>query len=278
MIRSVYTFLVFALIILSCGEKTSSKKAPVEKVEKEPIEQPEPSQFTDSIQDLYQSIGLVNVSDSRIIVDLRYTTDNNFMGTVLYDTLDQLMLQSEVSERLSLCQDLLDSLQPGYRLKVFDGVRPLQVQREMWEALDSIPPLNRGKFVSNPIFGSVHNFGTAVDITICDSLGNELDMGAGYDDFRPIAFPSREAHFLKTGELTKEQWENRRLLRRIMRSQRFSNIPSEWWHFNAYSRLTCEAEFEILLDESGNHKWWVSPKIPKDSTEVMGDSLQPELD
>jgi len=278
MIRSVYALLVFVLLFLSCSEETSQKKEEVVQEEMEPIEQPEPSPFNDSIQDLYRSFGLVEVTDPRIIVDLRYTTDNNFMGTVLYDTLDQLMLQAEVCERLSLCQNLLDSLHPGYRLKVFDGVRPLQVQREMWDALDSIPPLNRGKFVSNPIFGSVHNFGTAVDITICDSLGNELDMGAGYDDFRPIAFPSREAHFLKTGELSKEQWQNRRLLRRIMRSQRFSNIPSEWWHFNAFSRLTCEAKFEILLDESGNHKWWVSPKIPKDSTELAADTLQPELD
>lgn len=237
--------------------------------------QRERSNFSDSLQSLYNSFGLVEVSDARILVDLRYATDNNFMGMVLYDTLDCLMLQEEVSERLSRCQDLLDSLRPGYRLKVFDGVRPLQVQREMWEALDSIPPLNRGKFVSNPIFGSVHNFGTAVDITICDASGKELDMGAGYDDFRPIAFPSREAHFLKTGELTRSQYENRMLLRQIMRSQRFSNIPSEWWHFNAYSRSTCEAKFEILLDESGHHKRWISPKIPKDSMSNLSDSLQP---
>lgn len=278
MIRLVLSMMVFALLLLSCGDDSPKKEEVVQPKPSVPLVQPEPSRFTDSIQRIYQSFGLVEVTDPRILVDLRYTTDNNFMGMVLYDTLDQLMLQREVSERLSLCQDLLDSLHPGYRLKVFDGVRPLQVQREMWEALDSIPPLNRGKFVSNPIFGSVHNFGTAVDITICDSLGNELDMGAGYDDFRPIAFPSKEAHFLKTGELTKAQYENRKLLRRIMRSQRFFNIPSEWWHFNAFSRLTCEAKFEILLDESGNHKWWVSPKIPKDSTEVVSDSLQPELD
>ncbi len=274
MIRPVFNLLICFLVLLSCDNKTVEKKAVVQPEPERIVDTPEPSKFTDSIQDLYHSIGLVEVKDPRIIIDLRYTTDNNFMGMVLYDTLDQLMLQEEVSERLSLCQDLLDSLNPGYRLKVFDGVRPLQVQREMWEALDSIPPLNRGKFVSNPVFGSVHNFGTAVDITICDSSGMELDMGAGYDDFRPIAFPSKEAHFLKTGELTKAQYENRKLLRKIMRSQRFYNIPSEWWHFNAFSRLTCEAKFEILLDESGNHKWWVSPKIPKEA----GDSLSEQPD
>ncbi|MCR9172728.1 MAG: M15 family metallopeptidase [bacterium] len=268
MIRAVLFVFAVLLLLSSCNDQVLPEKEEERDVVSDNVETPEVSPFTDSIIALYQSFGLVEVQDERILVDLRYTTDNNFMGMVLYDTLDRLMLQQEVAERLSHCQDLLDSLHPGYRLKVFDGVRPLEVQREMWEALDSIPPLNRGKFVSNPIFGSVHNFGTAVDITICDSTGKELDMGAGYDDFRPIAFPSKEAHFLKTGELTKDQWENRKLLRKVMRSQRFSNIPSEWWHFNAFSRLTCEAKFEILLDESGNHKKWISPKIKPDTSEV----------
>jgi len=267
-----FYFLVFVSFLISCNPESGSKAVEEITETKKPDTTLVSSPFSDSVLQKYQSFGLVEVRDERILVDLRYTTNNNFMGMVLYDTLDRLMLQKEVAERLSRCQDLLDSLRPGYRLKVFDGVRPLQVQREMWEALDSIPPLNRGKFVSNPIFGSVHNFGTAVDITICDSLGNELDMGAGYDDFREIAFPSKEVQFLITGELSKAQWENRKLLRKIMRSQRFSNIPSEWWHFNAYSRLTCESKFEILLNESGDHKWWVSPKLPaKDST--VTDSL-----
>jgi D-alanyl-D-alanine dipeptidase len=198
------------------------------------------------------------------------------MGHVLYDTIDRLFLQEEVVLRLSKCQDLLDSIRPGYRLKVFDGVRPLQVQKEMWDALDSIPAAHRGKYVSNPRFGSVHNFGTAVDITICNEKGQELDMGAGYDDFRPIAFPSKEAFFLRSGQLSKEQWENRKLLRKVMKSQRFSNIPSEWWHFNAFSRASCERKFEILLTESGDHQKWVSPKIHMDTTDTA-DTLEAVL-
>ncbi|GAB5417764.1 MAG: M15 family metallopeptidase [Crocinitomicaceae bacterium] len=261
------------LFLASCQEDAKQQNIETEAAVNADTVAVTPSKMTAEVLKRYASFGLVEVTDERILVDLRYTTDENFMGSILYDTLDRLILQEDVSARLSLCQDLLDSLQPGYRLKVFDGVRPLLVQREMWEALDSVPPLNRGKFVSNPIFGSVHNFGTAVDITICNEKGEELDMGAGYDDFRPIAFPSREAHFLKTGELTKVQWENRKLLRMIMRSQRFYNIPSEWWHFNAFSRATCEAKFEILLTESGDHQWWVSPKIKVDSTEIIADSL-----
>lgn len=218
--------------------------------------------------DSLRAIGLVDISevDERIIVDLRYSTSNNFMNKQLYDTLTRAFLQKEVMDRLILCQNFLDSIKPGYRLKVFDAVRPLGVQREMWEALDSVPVFRRGKFVSNPYYGSVHNYGCAVDLTICNEKGEELDMGAGYDDFREIAFPSKESYFLGTGELSQEQYQNRLLLRRVMQTQKFSNIPSEWWHFNAYSRYTAEIKFEILLNESGSHtKWIPKPRPKKDS-------------
>lgn len=212
----------------------------------------------DSLTTLRMSAaGLVDIReiDSRIQVDLRYAGANNFMGFQLYDTLQRAYLREDVALRLSAVQDYLDSLHPGYRLLVYDAVRPRQVQREMWNALDTIPVLNRGKFVSNPSLGSVHNFGAAVDITIVDAYGKELDMGAGYDDFRPIAFPSREAEFLKSGELSKKQVDNRRLLRRVMYTQRFSNIPSEWWHFNACSRMTASQKYQLLETESGGSRW-----------------------
>ena len=200
------------------------------------------------------ALGFVNLKkvDSAIRIDLRYATDNNFMKTILYDSLRTIYLRSDVATRLASCQRLLDSIKPGHFLLVYDGVRPLDVQKEMWEALDSIPASERGKFVSNPLFGSVHNYGAAVDLTICDVDGVVLDMGAGYDDFRDIAFPSLESKHLKSGELTREQYENRKLLRKVMRSERFFNIPSEWWHFNAYSRRYCDSLFEALQFESGN--------------------------
>lgn len=195
-----YTFVCLLFIgMIGCGSPTvTPKKNKHLGAKKASIALREPKVVMDSaLIQRYATIGLHPIQDERILVDLRYTTPNNFMGHVLYDTIDRLFLQREVLSRLSKCQDLLDSLRPGFRLKVYDGVRPLQVQKEMWDALDSIPVLHRGKYVSNPRFGSVHNFGTAVDITICNHEGQELDMGAGYDDFRPIAFPSKEALFLR---------------------------------------------------------------------------------
>lgn len=196
----------------------------------------------------------IDTLNSGIKVDLRYAGENNFMGKILYDTLNRAYLQLEVLERLYQCQGLLDSLHPGYHLLVYDAVRPLNVQTEMWYAMDSVPAAIRGRYVSNPKSGSVHNFGCAVDLTICDEKGDPIDMGAGYDDFRNIAFPSMEKEFIQSGELNKAQYTNRVLLRKVMRSQRFYNIPSEWWHFNAFTRAYCIKNFAQLLTESGDFR------------------------
>ena len=158
-------------------------------------------------------------------------------------------MQKSVALRLAKCQELLTAKDSSLHLLVYDGLRPLSVQWEMWIALDTIPEGQRGKFVSNPKNGSVHNYGAAVDLTICRSSGEPLDMGAGYDDIREIAYPSLEAQFLASGDLTRKQIANRELLRSAMRSQRFSNIPTEWWHFNAFPRAVVKGKFKVVENE-----------------------------
>lgn len=248
---------ILGIVLLSAGALIGCKSESVSEepvIDKEEVEEVYVEPYDSSTHKALEKLGLIDIHlvDSTIQVDLRYATENNFMGQVLYDTLEHLFLQKEVAERLAACQAFLKDTFPNYSLLLYDGVRPLGVQQEMWDALDSIPPLNRGKFVSNPASGSVHNFGAAVDVTICDQHGKSLDMGAGYDDFRPVAFPSLEWKFLQSGELTKEQWKNRKLLRFVMKSQKFRNIPSEWWHFNACSRITAASKYPKLLHESGN--------------------------
>ncbi len=266
----IATLVVF---LYSCSERRASVDK-MEGISKHTLDETELERLGEVTDSTFAELGLVSITDvdSTILVDLKYATRDNFMRQVLYDTIQKAYLQMEVAERLSRCQKFLDSLRPGYRLLVFDAIRPLNVQREMWEALDTVPYAMRGKFVSNPALGSVHNFGAAVDVTICDEKGNQLDMGAGYDDFRPIAFPSKEAYFLESGELSNQQYQNRILLRKVMRSQKFSNIPSEWWHFNAFSRISAEYRYPMLLSESGT--WERSGRIAdfvskKDSTDSL---------
>jgi D-alanyl-D-alanine dipeptidase len=181
--------------------------------------------------------------------ELKYATNDNFMHRVLYDTLDKVYVQIEVARRLAKCQEYLTGRNPDYHLLVYDGLRPLSVQWEMWNALDTIPASERGKFVSNPRNGSVHNYGAAVDLTICTSGKKPLDMGAGYDDIRKIAYPSLESEFLASGELTEQQIDNRKLLRRTLTNQEFSNISTEWWHFNAFPRSAVKRKYQLVLTE-----------------------------
>lgn len=243
--------LIGSIFFYSCDsdEPAQSNSEVIVEVE----EKPAIVEIDTSVQQSLRYFNLVDILsiDSTIQVELKYATDDNFTGLVLYDTLNSVFLQHDVAMRVAGCQQFLKDSFPTYSLLIYDGVRPLDVQRQMWDALDSIPPAERGKFVSNPWYGSVHNFGAAVDITICNELGVPLDMGAEYDDFRDIAFPSKEWKFLNSGELSKEQHENRKLLRAVMKSQGFRNIPSEWWHFNACSRDQAVYKYKRLMYESG---------------------------
>lgn len=187
--------------------------------------------------------------NTRIFIDLKYAGTDNFMHMKLYKRFHTVYVQKDIATRLSACQDYLDSLQPGLHLLVYDGVRPLETQQLMWDALDSIPSWERSRFVSNPQNRSIHNYGAAVDLTITDVKGVPLDMGAGYDDIRKIAYPSMEAHFLQSGELTQEQLANRQLLRKVMRYRGFTPIESEWWHFNGCSRWEAKANYVLLEKE-----------------------------
>lgn len=184
-----------------------------------------------------------------IQVELKYATAANFLNQRLYFSLDRAYLQKDVAERLAKVQKALSQTHPGYHLLIYDALRPVSVQQKMWDALDSLPPVERAKFVSNPKNLSLHNMGAAIDLTLTDSNGKPLDMGAGFDDIRKIAYPCLEDSFLKTGELTAAQIQNRLLLRNAMRAQGFRQLPTEWWHFNACSRSEAKLKYKVLYKE-----------------------------
>lgn len=204
--------------------------------------------ITDSLMLQSNLVDIQKVNPS-IQVELKYATADNFIGEVLYSKITRAYLQKDVAERLSNCQNYLKTIHPNYSLLVYDAVRPVSVQQKMWDALDTIPRSERGKFVSNPAHRSLHNYGAAVDITIVDERGKPLDMGAHFDDIRKIAYPSLEARFLESGELTQQQVENRKLLRKVMSSEGFRNLPTEWWHFNACSRDAARLKYTSLKEE-----------------------------
>lgn len=192
----------------------------------------------------------VQTLNSNIKVDLKYTYSDNFIGDTLYFLIKKAYLQKDVAQKLAEAQRLLTDMNPDLHLLVYDAIRPREVQTRMWLALDSIPVSKRINFVSNPKNGSIHNYGAAVDLTVCDGNNVPLDMGAGFDDIRKIAYPSLERRFLQSGQLTQLHIDNRNILRGVMRKAGFSSIPTEWWHFNACSRQTAKARYKIMETEA----------------------------
>lgn len=191
--------------------------------------------------------GLVDIKniDSTIVVDLKYSTTDNFLGMDVYGDFNKCYLQPDVAEKLKLAQHYLKEQYPYYRLVVYDGARPRSVQRIMWDTVD-IPYMERGKFLSSPTGGSLHNFGAAVDISIIDENGYTLDMGTPYDYVGELAYPREEDRLLKEGKLSYKQLLNRELLRSVMNQAGFWGIATEWWHFNSCSRETAYEKYAII--------------------------------
>lgn len=151
-----------------------------------------------------------------LVEDLKYATPDNFMRRKLYDD-PKCYLLRETAEKLSAADKDLSKRKPGFKLKVWDCYRPMSVQKEMWKEYTNTP------YVANPVTAR-HPRGRAVDITIVDANGKELEMPTKYDDFSPKAHPNAPT--------TQAAAINRELLRSVMVSAGFTGVTSEWWHFD----------------------------------------------
>jgi D-alanyl-D-alanine dipeptidase len=162
--------------------------------------------------------GFVDIQalDATIRLDIRYATANNFTSAKIYDCA-RCLLRLEAAAALQKAHRALK--RQGLGLKMFDCYRPRPYQQRLW---DKVP---NPDYVTPPEKGSMHSRGAAVDLTIVDAQGNELDMGTPYDFF------GREAHYDYT-RLPGKVLANRRLLRRTMEAAGFQGIRTEWWHFS----------------------------------------------
>ncbi|WP_337040394.1 M15 family metallopeptidase [Emticicia sp. 17c] len=245
--------LILTLLSWACQTKTNNENTDTTKTDSSLIKKDSVVTSTENkIPELEQRMidqGLVNVQslDSTIMVELKYSTTDNFVGTDVYGDLTRAYMQQKPAEMLAKASKILQSQYPDYRLLIYDGARPLSVQHKFWALLDTIPPVKRADFVANPAEGSIHNFGSAVDLTVFDTSTNKpLDMGTKYDYFGDLAYPILEDQMLKAGKLTKQQIANRLVLRNTMHKAGYMRIDSEWWHFNAISRAKAKELYKII--------------------------------
>lgn len=179
-----------------------------------------------------------------IAVDLRYATPNNFVGRDLYSPYDCAWLHRDAAAALERVVAWLNDRRPGCTPLVLDALRPQRVQQQLWDALAGT---NLQMYLANPQRGSIHSFGMALDITILDEAGRELDMGTGFDDMTVLSHPALEERFLASGALTEDQVANRRLLRDAMFQAGFVGINTEWWHFDCGDRNLVRQTFRRVL-------------------------------
>lgn len=175
-----------------------------------------------------------------IVVDLRYQTPDNFVGRDLYASMDCAWLHRQAAAGLQQAAQELAREAPGHRLMVLDALRPHRVQIELWEFLAGT---ELRQYVADPAIGSIHSFGMALDATLVDAQGRELDMGTGYDVMHELSHPRLEAEHLASGRLSHAQVRNRALLRQVMCGSGFQGIANEWWHFDMGERSHVRQHF-----------------------------------
>lgn len=171
-------------------------------------------------------------------VDLRYAGPRNLVGCDLYGPDDCAFLHREAAAGLASAARRLAGVAPSLELVVLDALRPQRAQERLWEAVRG-GPLER--YVAPPALGSIHTFGRAVDVTIAERGGAELDMGTAFDDLTELSHPEHEERLLREGRLQKPVIANRALLRECMAHGGFAGIPHEWWHFDHGDRATIRA-------------------------------------
>ena len=243
-----YVFAVLSLLIWSCTTNTNPKDVATKQ---EPILQLTKAKTktydTSALERLFISKHLVNINslDSNIRVVLHYSTSHNFLNKDLYHGLKNCYLPCEVAIKLSNAQQFLNSQYPNYHLIVFDAVRPLHIQKQMWDELD-MPAKDKINYLAHPSDISLHNYGAAVDVGIIGDNDVLLNMGTAFDFFGELSEPKREKEFVENGKLSQEALNNRLLLRTVMMKAGFTTITSEWWHFNATNKVTAAARYELI--------------------------------
>jgi len=179
-----------------------------------------------------EKVGLVEIKqpDYEVELQIAYATEQNFTGSAVYGA-SGCYLREEASEKLQKAIKLA-KLQ-GMRLRVFDAWRPLEVQQALWNHTPD------PDFLSPPETGSVpHCRGVAVDLTLIDSNGNDLDMGTGFDEFTILSHHGNM-------EVSAQAQANRYLLMGIMLTAGWDFYSNEWWHYQLFN---CR-DYPIISDE-----------------------------
>ncbi len=197
----------------------------------------------ESISDDFEDCGekLISLQNLGVICDPYYHNCG-----IKY-ALDDCLVRESVADKIVMA---IDDLRPAQlTLRVWDGYRPFVVQQKLWEEYRLLIKEENPNFTDFDVdfFTSMfeekprvnvddpflHNTGGAVDLTICFRDGSPLELGSFYDDFTRKAYSYYyEPSEYEEGEYNSVPQHNRRVLYETMTKVGFTNLPTEWWHFD----------------------------------------------
>ena len=190
-----------------------------------------------------------------VILEIRYYGTYNFVGERIDGYLaPTALLTKQAADSLKAVSD--DLIKMGYRLKIYDAYRPQRAVDHFVRWAANVPDVRMKQYFYPDLDKSVlfeqeyiyeksgHTRGSTLDLTLFDmNTEKEVDMGGTFDWFGPESHPDFCGN-PETGEytgdnskspvgrsITREQFENRMILRRAMLSHGFKALDSEWWHF-----------------------------------------------
>ena len=188
------------------------------------------SGMTIRVEDIDANPGFRRLQSLRgVPFDLRYAGTNNFAGRVLYGGMDCAWLRSEAAAGVETAAAWLHAKRPGWRILVLDALCPQRVQEAIW---CDVVGTDMQHYFADPVRGSIHSFGMALDVTLLDPDGQEADMGTGFDEMTLASHPALHDQHLASGALTPAHVQQRDWLSRAMQQGGFQGIPTEWWHFD----------------------------------------------
>ncbi|NVK17082.1 MAG: D-alanyl-D-alanine dipeptidase [Methylocystaceae bacterium] len=165
-------------------------------------------------------MALIEITENThdVILDIKYATCDNFTGQPVYSQ-PHCYLHEEAEALLRNAIEIA-ALQ-GYQFRIFDAFRPSEAQWQLWNHTPD------DEFLADPRRGSPHSRGAAIDLTLVDEQGHDLDMGTGFDAFTPLS------HHGNPG-VSVEAQKNRLMLMGIMTTAGWDFFRNEWWHYQLF--------------------------------------------
>jgi D-alanyl-D-alanine dipeptidase len=174
--------------------------------------------LSDSASLSHSSLVEITEASHNILLELRYATKNNITGARIYHD-DRCFIHKDAD--VLLRKSIILAQEQNLKIKIFDAYRPRAVQEALWA---HCPDPN---YVMPPEKGSHHTRGVAIDLTLIDASGKELDMGTDFDDLSPRAHHGASTHAPQVAA-------NRYMLLGIMMSAGWDFFQNEWWHYQVF--------------------------------------------